>query len=92
LSQFDVSQAYVLQRFQLAGNLGLAMFGEEFDGLVYRHVQYVEDALVLKLYVQYLLLEALAVARFTLQHEVGHELHLHGDGAFALTLFATSAF
>ena len=31
------------------------------------------------------------MAGFALQNEVGHELHLDLDGAFALTLFATSA-
>ena len=35
-------------------------------------------------------LEALAVACLTLEHEVGHELHLHGDGTLTLTLLASA--
>ena len=41
--------------------------------------------------VKYLRLEALAVAALARQDEVGHELHLDGDGAFTLALLAAPA-
>ena len=91
LAQFDVSQADVLQGLELAGYLPLLVGVEELDGLVDRHLQHVVDVGVVEADLQHILLEPLSVARFALQHQVGHELHLHRDGALALALLAPSA-
>ena len=92
MPQFDISQTYILQGLQLLHNLFLSVLRKEFDGLVYGHLQYVVDIHVVELHFQRVRLEAFAVARFTLQHQVGHELHFDGDGTFALTFLASSAF
>ena len=42
-------------------------------------------------HVQDIALETLSVARLTFQHEVGHELHFYGHGAFAFTFLAAPA-
>ena len=59
--------------------------------MVDRHLQYVINVFILELHFQRIGFEAFAVARFTLQHQVGHELHLHCDGSVAFALFAASA-
>ena len=92
LSQLDVAQTDFLQRLQFLYNLFLSVLCEEFDSLVDSHLQYVVDAHVVELHFQRVGLETFAVARFTLQHQVGHELHFDGDGTFALTFLAPSAF
>ena len=92
MSQLDIPQAHLLQRTEAFHNLALLVFRKEFDGLVHRHFQYVVDALSLELHFQGICLETLAVARFTLQYQVGHELHFHRNGTFALTFFATAPF
>lgn len=55
------------------------------------HFQYIVDVDIVELHFQRIRLEAFAVAGFALQHKVGHELHLYGDGSFALALLATAA-
>ena len=92
MSQLDIPQAHLLQRTEAFHNLALLVFRKEFDGLVHRHFQYVVDALSLELHFQGICLETLAVARFTFQYQVGHELHFHRNGTFALTFFATAPF
>ena len=64
---------------------------EELDGLVHRHVQHVADGLVTEGHVQRVAAEAFAVAGLARQRDVGHELHLDGDGALALALLAAPA-
>ena len=66
------------------------MLGKEFYGLVHGHLQDVVDALVLELHFQGLGLEALAVARFALQYQVGHELHFYRYRALALAFLAAA--
>ena len=68
------------------------MFRKEFHGLVHRHFQDVVNVLSLELDFQCVALEALAVATFTLQDQIGHELHFYRNGTFTLTFFASSAF
>ena len=92
LPQLDVAQAYVLQRDELLDDFLLPVLAEELDGLIDSHFKYVVDVGVVEAYLQRVGLEALAVARLALQHQVGHELHFHGDGTFALAFLATAAF
>ena len=68
------------------------MFRKELDGLVDRHFQYVVNVFSFKLHFQRVVLEALAVARLTFQHQVGHELHFYRYRTFSLAFFATPAF
>ena len=68
------------------------MLGEELHGLVDGHLQDVVDALPLEFHLQCVRLEALAVARFAFQYQVGHELHFYRYRTFALTFLATAAF
>ena len=92
LSQFDVAQPDVLQGFHSLYNLGFAVLGEKFYGLVDGHVEHVIDGLSVELHVEDFLLEAAAVAGFTFQDEVVHKLHFDGDGAFSLAFFTASSF
>ena len=68
------------------------MFRKELDGLVDRHFQYVVNVFSFELHFQRVVLDALAVARLTFQHQVGHELHFYRYRTFSLAFFATSAF
>ena len=81
-----------MQGSELTDYLLLAVSGEELDGLVDGHFEYVIDISVVELHFEGVGLEAFAVAGFTFQYEVGHELHLNGDGTFAFALFAASSF
>ena len=92
LPEFDVAESDVLQGAQATDDARLTMFGEELDGAIDGHVQNVVDVHPFIFHLQDVLLETFAVAGFTLQHEVRHELHLHLDRALALALFAASAF
>ena len=91
LAELDVSKPHVLQRLEHGYYAPLTVSGKELYRLVDGHVEDVVDVLSLIPYVKYVLLEASAVATFAFEDEVGHELHLHRNGAFALTLFAASA-
>ena len=91
LSELDIAQPHVLQGFQAAGDALLAVGGEELDGPVDGHFQNVVNVLPFVTHLQHIALEAFAMTGFTLQHEVGHELHFHLHHAFALALLATSA-
>ena len=93
LSELYISQTYVLQRFQPLDNaaFGRAVgFTKEFDGLVDGHLENVVDIFAAVLYFEDFGFESLPVARFAHQSNVGHELHLYCDGAFALALLAAS--
>ena len=91
LAQFDVAQTHILQRLEQAHNLLLAVLREELHSLVDGHIKHVVDVLPLVAHLQHIGLEALAVTRLALEHEVGHKLHLHRHGAFALALLAAAA-
>ena len=91
LSHLDISQSDVLQGLQSAHNGFLLVFREELDSLADGHVQDVVNVLALELYIQNVVLEPLAVTSLALQHKVGHELHLNGYHARALTLVAASS-
>lgn len=92
LTQLDVAQSHVLQRFEFFRYLGLPVRVEELDGLVYRHVEHVINVLPAEFHFQQVTFEPFAVARLAFQHEVGHELHFHRDRPFAFAFLATSAF
>ena len=81
-----------MQRLQALHDFLLSVCGEEFNGLVNGHFQYIVDIDIMEFHFQRICLEAFAVAGFALQHKVRHELHLYGDGSFALALLATAAF
>ena len=68
------------------------MFGKEFYGLVYGHLQNIVNILVLELYFQGIGLETLAMTTFAFQYQVGHELHFYRNRTFALTFLATASF
>ena len=68
------------------------MFGEEFDGLVYCHFQYIIDVLILEFHFQCICFKTFTVTGFAFQHQVCHKLHFYGDGSFAFTFLASSAF
>ena len=91
LSQFDVTQSDVLKGLHSLHNLLLPMLCEELDGLVDGHVQDVIDGLLMEQHVEDFLLEPAAMAGFAFQDEVVHELHLNGDGAFALAFLTPAA-
>ena len=67
------------------------MLREEVQCLVDGHVQHVIDVLPFIAHVQDVVLEAVAVTGLALQYQVGHELHLDGNGAGSLTLVAATA-
>ena len=92
MAQFDVAEAYILQGLEAAHHLLGSVLGEELYGLVHGHLEYVVYVLVVIGHEQCVGLEALAMAGFALEHEVGHKLHLYGNGTLALALFATSSF
>ena len=92
LPQLDVSQPYFLQGLELLHDFLLPVRGEELDGLVYGHFQYIVDVLSFVFHLQRVALEAFPVARLAFQHQVCHELHLYGHRSFALAFLASSAF
>ena len=94
LSQLDVAQSHVLQGLEASHDLvliiGIALV-KELDCLVHRHVQHVADGAVAEGHVQRVAREAFAVASLAGERDVGHELHLDGDGAFAFAFLAAPA-
>ena len=68
------------------------VFSKEFNGFRYSHVKHVIDVLVVEPYLQNVMLKALAMAGFTFQNEVSHELHLNIDDACSLAFLTSSAF
>ena len=97
LTQLDVSQADIGERFQSFDNLLRQRFVlvvvavEELDGLGNRHIQNVVDVLTFISHIQDVLFEAMSVTGFAFQHKVGHELHLDVDDAGSLTHLATAS-
>ena len=91
LSQPYVSQSHVSKWLETFCHQSLPMLPEEVDGLCHRHVEHVVDVLAMKAHVEHLALEALAVAGFAGEREIGHKLHLDRDHARSLTLLAASA-
>ena len=64
---------------------------EEFQCFRDSQVQDIVDIQAFESHVEDVVLKPVSVTGFTLQHEVGHELHLHGDYTGALTFIASSA-
>ena len=91
LPEFDITESYIAERTEALDNLLLAVGFEEVEGLVDGHFEEVVNVLSLKTHVEDFVFEAVAVAGFAFENEVGHELHLHLHRAFALALFATAA-
>ena len=96
LPQMDVPQPHITQHLQPLEDGGdllslLRERGEEVDRLLNGHLEKVVDILVVEGHLEDVVLEALAVALLTEEPHVGHKLHLHGDVALALTIFAPAA-
>ena len=94
LSEFDVANAHGLQRqqaFDDAAFDGAIRCGKKVDSLIDRHFEHIKDILPTITHLQHIVFETLPVARLALQHQIGHKLHRHGYGAFALTFGTTSA-
>ena len=102
LPQLDVSEPHFFQCLQSPddglGHLSCLLISlfpcllEEVNGLRDGHVQHVVDVLPVKHHIEDVSLETVPVTSFTLQHEVGHELHLYRDHTGTLTLLAAAAF
>ena len=90
LSQMDIAESDVLEGFQAVHDGFLIVFAEELNGLGNGHLQDVVDVLLMEAHVEYLSFESLAVAGFTGEREVGHELHFHGDDTGTLTFLTTA--
>ena len=74
-----------------AGGGGFAGGGEEFDGLVYAHVEHVADVLAAVADFEYVLDEAFSAAGLAGHDDVGHELHGYLDCALAETFGAAAS-
>jgi len=84
-----------LQRFQAFHDLlllGAGTFLEELDRLIHGHFQHIVYVSALILYIQYILLEAFAVASLAFQGDIRHKLHLYRDLALALTFLTATSF
>ena len=68
------------------------LIAKELDGFVHCHVEHIVDVLSSISHVQYIVLEAFAVAGFAGKSEVCHKLHLDGDISGTLAFLASSAF
>ena len=96
LPQMDVPQPHIAQHLQPLQDGGdllslLRERGEEVDRLLDGHLEEVVDILVVEGHLEDVVLETLAVALLTEEPHVSHKLHLHGDIALALTIFAPTA-
>lgn len=91
LPEFDVAESHIAERAKALDDLLLAVRFEEVEGLVDGHFEEVVNVLSLKTHVEDFVFEAVAMAGFTFENEVGHELHFHLHRAFALALFAAAA-
>ncbi len=100
LAELDVAKTHILEGLealhdgfqQLAfGFWLLATVAEELDGLGDGHIEDVVDILATIAHIENVVLEAVAVTGFALQHEVGHKLHLDGDDTGTLALVAATA-
>ena len=84
-----------MQRFQAFHDLlllGAGTFLEELDRLIHGHFQHIVYVSALILYIQYILLEAFAVASLAFQGDIRHKLHLYRDLALALTFLTATSF
>ena len=92
LTQLDIPDTYILQGFESAHYLrAFRIFAEELHSLVHRHAEDVVNRLTSIVHIQDVLFEPPSVTLFALEHQICHELHLDGDGAFTLTGLASSA-
>ena len=95
MPQLDVAEPDILQGLQPADNFRLLrplVLAKELDGLVYGHLEDVVDVCAAIFHVEDVLPEAFPVASLAFEGDVGHKLHLDGNLALALALFAASAF
>ena len=89
LAQPQVPQADLVQHLQLL--LHARRGGKEADRFLHRHLQHVMNVFSLVSNRQHLGLIASPAALLADQLHVGQKLHLHGDGAVALTRFTAPA-
>ena len=91
LSQFDISEADILERLQASHDALLAVLAKKFYGAVHCHVQDIANILSLVAHFEDVAFEALASTRLALQHKIGHKLHFHLDRSFAFAFLAAAA-
>ena len=89
MSEFDVSQAHILQHLNLVLYVGYVL--EKFHGAVHRHIQHIRDAFSLEAHLEGLAVVAFAVTMFAGYVHIGQEIHLDRFVAVALAGFATTA-
>ena len=65
---------------------------KELNRLVHGHFQHIIDTRTVIFDIEYILFEALAMAGFAFEGDIGHELHLDRDLSFSFTFFTSSAF
>ena len=65
---------------------------KELNRLVHGHFQHIIDTRTVIFDIEHILFEALAVAGFAFEGDIGHELHLDRDPAFSFTFFTSPAF
>ena len=92
LPQLNIPDTYILERFEaLYDPAALRILREELNRLIDGHGQDVVDRFAPVTDIEHVLFEAFAMAMFTFDGDVCHELHFDGDGTFSFALFASSA-
>ena len=90
LTQGNVAQPHLLQRADLAKNIGDRL--EKLYCLLDRHVQHVADTLAFVQHFQGLAVVAPSLAAFAVHLYVGEKIHFDGPQAGAFADFAAAAF
>ena len=90
MTEFDVTESDVLDRFDLTKDLRLRL--KELHGLIDRHLQDVSDGLTFPPHFEGLTVVTLTAAHFAGYIHIRHEMHLDRLVAVTHTLLASSAF
>ena len=89
LAEAQVAETDLVQHLQAPQHFRRA--GEEGQRLAHREIEHLVDRAAAVAHFEHLRLEALAVALVARHEDVGEELHLDADFAFALARFAAPA-
>ena len=90
MAQFYIAQPNIVQRkYFIVDRL---LVSKKVQRIFNGHIEHVCDVLAVVFNLKRFLLEALTVTAFTLQVDVGHELHFNFDLAFTFARFAPAAF
>ncbi len=90
LSHEEVAEIEVDEGLESLSDFGVLV--EEVDGFGDVHLEDVVDVFIAVAHIEYFAFEAFAATGFADEAHVGHKLHVDGDLAFALALFAAAAF